>query len=91
MRIEIDRFCSLLIIVTFHWQRDPAVRLNPCGKRRYHSNIDKSGKAKYQALTLGIFCKDHEHPYHRPVGGRDTGSGYPCKKYQDVNNGQGKI
>jgi len=65
------------------------VKLNPCGKWRNHSNSDKSGKAKYQALALGIFCKDREHPYHPLATGRD--SGYPCKKCQDVNNGQGKV
>jgi len=63
------------------------VKPNPCGKRRNHGNSDKSGKAQYQAHTLGIFCKDREHPYHLPVGGRDCV--YPCKKRQEVNNSQG--
>jgi len=53
---------------------------NPCGKRRNHSNSNKLGKAKYQALAAGIFCKDRGHPYHPLVDGR--GSGYPCKKYK---------
>ena len=56
---------------------------NPCRKCRNHSNSDKLGKAKYQALVLvvGIFCKDREHPDHPLVDG--WGSGYPCKINHD--------
>jgi len=44
-------------------------KYNPCGKRRNHSNSDKLGKAKYQALAVGIFCRGCEHPYNLLVGG----------------------
>jgi len=50
-------------------------KYNPCGKRRNHSNSDKLGTAKYQALAVGIFCRDCEHPYNPLVGGRVRG--YP--------------
>jgi len=49
-------------------------KYNPCGKRRNHSNSDKLGKAKYQALAVGIFCRDCEHPYNPLVGGRGRAS-----------------
>jgi len=50
-------------------------KYNPCGTPRNHSNSDKLGKAEYQALAVGIFCRDCEHPYNPLVGGR--GRGYP--------------
>ena len=52
-------------------------KYNPCGKRRNHSNSDKLGKAKNQALAVGIFCRDCEHPYNPLVGGTSRGRGYP--------------
>ena len=42
---------------------------NLYGKRRNHSDTDKLGKAKYQALAVGIFCTDREHPNHQCTGG----------------------
>ena len=49
---------------------------NPCRKRRNHSNSDKLGKAKYQALAVGISCKDREHPDRPLVDSRGSGC-YP--------------
>lgn len=63
------------------------MRQNPCRKCCNHSNCYEWGIVKCQVSELGIFGRDREHPYQLAVGGRDVQ--YPCRKCQDVNNGQG--